>query len=307
MNIRSLIIFLLTIFCLKPIVLKGEDISETKYLPATLTASLDTESAHVGDIVTLTLNYNLPKEIKPISGLKIEGLEGLTIVDKKIINEKIKLFILIDKIDAFDIGPFAISFQDKNGETNLVRSEQVTIEVLSNLGDKPAEAQLKPIMGIIPTTSLWLRHLPWLLCLILLVLVITGLILWRKKRQLKINEMMNQKPPNVIALEEIEKLRADKLFENGHYKEFYFRFSEILRRYLERLRGFPAVEFTTEEISFQLKDEVDRNIIPLLREADLVKFADTIPTSARKDEDIRIALKFIQETSPTPSVVQHFE
>jgi len=36
----------------------------------------------------------------------------------------------------------------------------------------------------------------------------------------------------------------------------------------------------------------------LLRHADLVKFADTIPTPAKKEEEVKEALSYIQETSP---------
>jgi len=80
-------------------------------------------------------------------------------------------------------------------------------------------------------------------------------------------------------------------------KEFYFRFTEILKHYLESIRGFPAAEFTTEEIARSIADEQDRVLIPLLREADLVKFADSIPTQAGKEEDVQVALAYIRETS----------
>jgi hypothetical protein len=74
-----------------------------------------------------------------------------------------------------------------------------------------------------------------------------------------------------------------------------------LRRYLESIRHFPAAEYTTEEISRQIRLEVDRMLLPLLRQADLVKFADTVPTPARKEEDVRSALSYIDKTCP-PSI-----
>ena len=66
------------------------------------------------------------------------------------------------------------------------------------------------------------------------------------------------------------------------------------------MRGFPAAEFTTEEITSCLNNEQDRRLLPLLRQADLVKFADTIPTQARKEEAVSTALSYIHETSPDP-------
>ena len=79
---------------------------------------------------------------------------------------------------------------------------------------------------------------------------------------------------------------------------FYFRLSEILRQYLASIKGVPAVEFTTEEISLHISGDEDKDLIRLLRHIDLVKFADTVPTSARKMEDVKALLSYIQETSP---------
>ena len=102
--------------------------------------------------------------------------------------------------------------------------------------------------------------------------------------------------PHVAAEREIQELSSQKLFEKGHVKEFYFRFSEILRRYLESLRGFPAAEYTTEEIVLCVQAPEDRRILPLLQDADLVKFADLKPTPARKSDQVDQALLYIRET-----------
>ena len=109
-----------------------------------------------------------------------------------------------------------------------------------------------------------------------------------------------EEPPYIRARKEIEQLEARGLFERGHIKEYYFVFSEVLRRYLESLRSFPAVEFTTEEIAHHIHNEQDRKLLLLLRQADLVKFADTIPTAARKEENIEEAFSYIRETGPAP-------
>ena len=126
---------------------------------------------------------------------------------------------------------------------------------------------------------------------------------FRKKRKQKKAEALKEiRPPHVIAKEEIEKLKSMNLIDKGEYKEFYFRFSEILRQYIERLRGFPAAELTTEEIGRRIKEESDRKLVPILREADLVKFADAIPTKAKNDEDVRAALEYVKATTPVETV-----
>ena len=58
------------------------------------------------------------------------------------------------------------------------------------------------------------------------------------------------------------------------------------------------MELTTEEIARCIDREQDRGLLALLRQADLVKFADRVPASARKEEEVKTALSYIQETSP---------
>ena len=105
-----------------------------------------------------------------------------------------------------------------------------------------------------------------------------------------------QVPPHIAAEQEIHELASQKIFEKGRIKEFYFRFSEILRRYLEALRGFPAAEYTTQEITLSIQAPEDRQILPLLQDADLVKFADLNPTPAKKNDEIEQALAYIRKT-----------
>ncbi len=270
-----------------------------------LSVTLDRKSAHVGDTVNLTLRYTLPAGSKLTAESKLEGLEELTVIDQQIANNEIKLTIIVDQIETFDIGPLSFSFEDEEGVKTIIKSEPVTLTVLSNLGDKPAEAQLKPIMDIMPITPLWLKYLPWILGFIIIASIIGGIIWWRKKRQREMEEIQALKPAHIIAQEAIRNLQTDSLFDKGQYKEFYFRLSEIIRQYLEKIRDFPAAEYTTEEIAKQIKNDVDTRIVPLLREADLVKFADAIPSPARKDEDIKAALGYIKDSSPALSTEQH--
>jgi len=134
----------------------------------------------------------------------------------------------------------------------------------------------------------------------LLTLAVLGLLIfrWYRKRQKAAGLPQYQEPPHVMARKAIMKLESEKYFENGLVKTYYFIFSEILRRYLGAIRNFPAAEYTTEEIVRTIKTEQDRRLIPLLQRSDLVKFADSLPTPARKEEDIKAALEYIRETSP---------
>lgn len=269
-------------------------------LPASgpsLTTALDRDSAEVGAVVSLTLSYELPEGARLPEKLVIGGLEGLTVLEKRQEPRKVRISLLVDRLDSWESKPLSLAYVDKENQTQSLTADPVSLKVLSNLGDKPEQAHLRPIQGILPTKPLWLKYLPWGSGILAFLLAAITIISWRRRKRALRGLIEFEEAPNTRAQREIERLEAQELFEKGKVKEFYFRFTEILKYYLESIRGFPAAESTTEEIARSIVAEQDRVLLSLLREADLVKFADSIPTGARKEEDIRVALTYIRETS----------
>jgi len=263
-----------------------------------LSASVDRNSARVGGIVELRLKYRLPEGAHLPEEPKIKGIEGLTTVDRQKGAGLIRIRFLVDQMGPWKTGELSLGYIDKNSKSQVLTTGPVSLKVTSNLGDRPSEAELKPIQGIMPTRPLWLKYLPWAAGLLGILLIVSVLFWWYKRRRNGKPPVIPQVPPHIRARKEIKELDAQKLFEKGHAKRFYFRFSEILRRYLGSLRGFPAVELTTEEIVRCIDREQDRGLLALLRQADLVKFAGRVPAPARKEKDVKTALSYIQETSP---------
>ena len=271
---------------------------------ANLSASLDQESAPVGGVVWLTLEYRLPAGGRLPEKLEIRGLDGLSIL-KQIINPRqIRIQLLVDQVGPWQSEPISLTYLDSKGQTQLLTAHPVSLQVGSNLGEKPEEAQLRSIRDIIPIQSLWRRNLFWPAVLIAAILIGVGIFWWIKRRRIPPILSEYVEPPHVRARKEIRMLETQRYFEKGMEKKHYFIFSEILRRYLESIRNFPAAEFTTEEIARHIKTEPDRKLLPLLQQADLVKFADNVPTVARKEEDMQAALAYIRETSPQEEKAQ---
>jgi hypothetical protein len=203
------------------------------------------------------------------------------------------------------LGPFGFTYLDNKGLEKTMRAGPVTLKVLTNLGEKPEETNLRPIQDIIPIKSGWVRHLHWVAALAGICLIIAALALWLRKRRFKDIRAEVIEPPYIVAANEIDRLEAQGLFEKGKVKAFYFTLTEILRRYMESIRHFPAAEYTTEEIAQNIRNnEEDRKILPLLRQADLIKFADTVPTPSRKEDDLRMARSYIRETG---SALERFQ
>ncbi len=277
----------------------GEELEKKGTVPF-FRAEFDRGSARVGETVTLTITYQLPEGARLPENLKIEGLEGLSILKSAVHANRFEFVLLVDQIEELKTGDLSLSYVDNQGEKKTLSAKPATLTIKSNLGPKPEEAALRPLQEIIPASPNWLRYLLWVAGFLLLAATALGLLVLHKKKR-KRNKPEISDPPHVRARKEIELLESMGLFESGRYKEFYFSFSEILRKYLEALRGFPAAELTTIEITLVMEDERDRSLLPLLREMDLVKFADAVPSPIRKEEDIKKVLAYIQETSPLES------
>ena len=299
--VASLISNLLAVICLISFPATAFAQQEPESTPSNLTASVNSDSASIGSIVELTLKYTLPEGASLLKPPQIEGLEELAVLDLHELPGIITIRLLIDSLGSWKTGELTLAYQDKNGEKGTLSADPISLSVLSNLGEKPEEAQLKPIQTIIPTASLWWKILPWLIVLLALFLIGLFLFWWFRIRGSKRRGSTYEEPFYIRAKREINELDRQQLFEAGNIKLFYFRFSEILRQYLEALRGFPAAEFTTEEIASHIVEDKDRDLLPLLRQADLIKFANGYTTTAKKEEEVRRALSYIEGTTPVPN------
>jgi hypothetical protein len=268
--------------------------------PAKLSAALDRDSAAVGETITLTLAYTLPAGFHLPEKPEIDGLAGLSVIDMQVSSGRIVLHFIVDSITDMALGPFSLICQDATGGRQKIVADKLTLKVTSNLDKGTDHQQLKPIYDIIPPYPLWLTWLLWGALSVVVILAIIGLVLWQRRRTGRKAGQIPFLPPHIRAQQALEALNRDGLFEKGKVKAHYFSFSEILKRYLEELRGFPAAEFTVEEIAAHIHTEIDRELVGLLKRSDLVKFANDIPSPSRKEDDMKSALAYIATTAPRP-------
>ena len=293
--------FILLILIFTPLMLWAADTPKVE--SGILTASLDQASVPVGGVVWLTLDYSLPAGGRLPEKLEVNGLDDLSILKQAVTPGHIRIQLLVDQVGPWQSEPISLTYLDVNDQPQLLTAQPVSIQAVSNLSEKDEEAQLRPIRDIVPVKSIWQSYLLWSAAIVALVLIGLGLFWWYKRRRKPAGPAEYTEPPDVRARRELLGLEKKQYFEKGRVKKHYFFFSEILRRYLEAIRNFPAAEYTTEEIARHISAESDRKLIPLLQQADLVKFADTVPTMARKEDDIKAALAYIRKTGPQPKTV----
>lgn len=112
-------------------------------------------------------------------------------------------------------------------------------------------------------------------------------------------------PPYVKAIGELNRLRGEKLCENGHEKEFYTRLTDILRVYLNGRFGINAMEMTSTQIRHMLNSNAEaklskQNMERVLETADFVKFAKVRPLPDDNICAFNSAMQFVEDTRPKP-------
>ena len=138
--------------------------------------------------------------------------------------------------------------------------------------------------------------------LILLYIILYYFIKNRKKKPLVVEEKVEVIiPAHITALEELQKLRDEKLWQEGKYKLFHIRLSDTVRTYIEKRFGINAPEQTTYETlqnfrSVSLDDELKKKLRQLLTLSDMVKFAKENPLGNENEMSIQNAIDFINGT-----------
>jgi hypothetical protein len=116
------------------------------------------------------------------------------------------------------------------------------------------------------------------------------------------------RPAHEVAHEELERLRARGLPEQGAFKEYYSGLTAIVRSYLEQRFRLRAPEMTTEEFLLVTARgaaalQTGHRVLlgDFLGESDLVKFARHHPTLADAERAYGAAARFVDETAPPTS------
>ena len=149
--------------------------------------------------------------------------------------------------------------------------------------------------------------------ILLLCLAIYFFVKTRKKQPPVVVEKIVRVPAHTIALEKLEKLKNDKLWQEGKLKQYHIALTDIIREYIENRFKIQALEQTTEEILYGFRNvavdaESKEKLKQLLLLGDLVKFAKEQPLPAENEMSMSNAFDFIngtkrdeEELPPAPS------
>lgn len=160
---------------------------------------------------------------------------------------------------------------------------------------------IKKVEWIMPTPR---DFIPFMIALGIMGLIAFLIIyFWpgSRERILK-NSSKIFEPAHIVALRELDKLKAQKLWQQKQTKEYYSRLTAIIRTYIEQQFGLRAMEETTAEIikdiqNNNLENKLNINDLQkLLSLADLVKFARGEAQPEENIEHLERAYDFIKSS-----------
>jgi hypothetical protein len=180
-----------------------------------------------------------------------------------------------------------IYYTDPRGQEQQIHSQAIDITVNSV---KPSEAE--DIKDIKPPVEVAGKMNPYFWGTGGLLLLICGAILLYLRRRRRARgeheeeELGPPRPAHEIAYEELERIEALHLVDQGLIKEYYTELSEVIRRYVGHRYRIITMELTTAELVDSMEDqEIEGMHVEAVRffleACDLVKFAKFIPS---KDE-----------------------
>jgi hypothetical protein len=284
----------------------------------TLKAATDTSNYTIGDYIKLKLaatydsSYTVQFPTLPET-IQLDSLHSVEVIaadfSDSTINGKIIKHNAVYTLMAFDSGnynfqPLTVLFFDK--KENLVDSLQsnalqffvATVEVDTTQGIKPIKEPLDLpfIFAEIKDQLIY-----GALILLLIALAIYLYIKYRKKPKPIVEVVAPKRPSHEIALEKLDELKQQKLWQQGEVKTYHSALSEIIREYLENRFEIVALEATTDEIIekmriFAVAKEQKIVLQEMLELADLVKFAKVNPLPDEHERSYKIARDFVMAT-----------
>ncbi len=260
----------------------------------------------------------LPESGDKIQGFRIVdfGKEGPVKEDGEWVFER-WYKLEADLTGSYILPSLKLSLKNKAGKDIILSSPEIFVEVKNEVsktskgtnkqselgGFKGKESGLRDIK---PLTIAPSKTLTYFVGALLVLGVFGFLIYFFNKRKGRQRDAIPLPPPHEKALLELENLKKgiSCLSDYSKRKSFYFSLSDIVRSYVEDSYKFPAKERTQEEIKrdIDLLNSVgpsqQRAFLGILKEADLVKFANIEKSEEEGEGILQDAKKFVLETMP---------
>lgn len=295
---------------------------------STVSATVQPSDILIGEQAVIDLKVIAPKDRNIIFPLfpdtLVKGIEVLKMLPPDTVMTEVMTISQKYLITSFDSTLYHIPYMEIIDGTDTIRSNDFGIKVTSpQLSDSTLayleklnnhqvdslnfdELGISDIKDIQSPEFVWQDYLAYiyiplliLIALALIALVIYFILKKRKKGYYFKPEVIL--PPHIVALKELDHLKAEKIWQKGREKEFYTKLTDILREYVDRRFNIDAPEMTSDEIISAMRraSEISspvESLSQILHMADLVKFAKFVPVVDENELSMMNAYLFVNQT-----------
>lgn len=286
-----------------------------------VTARVEPDSIFIGDRFDLVIEVD--KDLVQVVEFPVfqpgEGKSGIELVEDMPVDtlERDGRHIKLQKryrLTAFEegfhnLGRAQVLYADKNIIDTLYAGDSLRLEVATFQIDSTSQSiyDLKGQKNLSFRFAEISDYLFWGIAILFILIVgMIGVLRYLRQRGQSLRDLFRSAPPlppHEAAIRALEELHNQKLWQNSKHKQYYSALTDILRTYIDGRWQISAMEMTSDEIiaamrSAQLPDKASMDLVKILRDADLVKFAKAEPDSEQNESDYLKAYYFVEETKP---------
>ena len=280
----------------------------------TVSSQLDSASIQIGEQARLRLSVaqptNLQVTVPILSDTITKGIEIVDIVKADTISlSDNRIQVNYDYlITSFDSGFYFIPAYTYAAAGDTLQTAPLGLSV-TTVTVNPETDDIKTIKPIMSAPFYWSELFTWvgyvLLAFLVVGIIVLVLLKYVLKKKVPFIDQTPQPviPPHIVALEKLEEIKVQKIWQCGDIKVFYTQVTDVLRVYLEGRFGINAMELTSDEIMALVKKEPGLNEVraalkDLLTLADLVKFAKMVPLENENERSLLTAFDVVDKTKP---------
>ena len=296
----------------------------TTILALVVSAAIDSTTLFIGDQTDLHLRATCEVgEQVQMPMLDKQLIPGIEIVDRTIVDT----MLLNDGRVQYDQYLTLTSFEDSlfyieplafvRGD-DTVWSESLMLNVIQPFEVDSADLAITDIKGVYKAPIWWWGIIRWVLLALALAGLCVGayyLIGYLQSRTSKQDDETAAteplRPAEEVALEKLDLIREQKIWQNGQVKEYHTQLTDVVREYIARRFEVSSTEQTSDETLRAMrpllsdKKELYEQLRKMLTLADLVKFAKWTTTPDENELSLRSAYTFVKETTPVEEEPQN--
>ena len=288
-------------------------LGEVKAQQVEYIAELDTNYILIGDQIHLRLKVKAEQGIKVVfPSLQDTVTKGVEIISGPVrdsIREKDGRMLFRESyvVTAFDSGYYVIPEIpikiEREDYTQTLRTDPLALIVNTYEVDKEKYFDIVMPQGAPWTLGELLPYLLWIWGGVVVVVLVGLLIIRLRSKGTLFGGEKEVIPPYVLAIQALDGIREEKLWQQGRPKEYYTRLTDVLRGYMEGELNVSAMEQTSNEILTSLEEVAEvspgerKKLGELLEMADLVKFAKATPLLDEDRRNLDVAYEFVQHTN----------